>query len=284
MSHRLFPASCATIWIASILACKGDKGASTTIEQVGDGPAVVVASRPQAGLDTEAAKSALSRAEAAATESVLAVTVAADLPPEVKTFAETLMAVRRAKRAADVLAPRKLDRLNLNDLHVGEAGTADETCRVVRVDDEVLVLSTAAHQMFAVSGLNTANAATDQSIAVSGSFEAYRTGKFGIYTLVVIRSIAPDGTGQLAHRWATDRLGAMKIEHAKSAAALKAARDRAVTKAINEAEAEASRRFPVPKAGPVQDRIKAQRNYDEALPKLVKAAKEEAEARYAEPK
>jgi hypothetical protein len=301
MSRGLFLV-CTAVCVASIAGCKGRKAAGPPAQPAAEGPAVEATTTgdPKPPATTSAISPpdfGLTNLPRGTSGEIPVVAAPAEPPPEVKRCVETLAALRLATQSVERLTPpppKSLPDLDLGRLNVGDRGRINVICEILQVEEGMLLVSpvkqgdAAIGKSFAVSGLDTATRATGQEVGLDGDYEAYRTAKFGTITAVVVRKYAPpearDPQRDAMLELALTQKRQAEAAHEESRARLKEAREAAVARAVAAAKEEARRRYPVPKDGPVQDRIRAQRNYDEALNRFVKAAKESTEARYAEPK
>ena len=307
MSSRL-TAICFSLSAFVAIACGcmgGDKKKSTsTYERVGDGPGVEVPIQPKSEekpvtLATPPSEDPLAAHEKEAAKSIPDAIEDPRKPAEVFPVAKAKVAYNRASKVVDAITPKKVERskprdLDPLDITVGEQGMLNVVGKVIRVDDGTVVVSPiwkgglVTGKMFAVSGTNTKNIATDQEIGFVGEYEAYRTAKFGIYTLVVIRKVHREEKQtdpeliRLGLRAIDKKLKAEK-ELEKAKATLGLARDVAMEKAIRDAQAEATRKFPLVTTGPVEAQIKAKKANEAASAKLKAAAQERVSLAYAEP-
>jgi hypothetical protein len=257
---------------------------------VGDGPPAGGAEQQPVGNDSKPAsdwQETFEKLQAEAAASIPDIKLDDDCPAEVKSWAALKVKGRRLLWVAKKLQPPQDPELDPTNFQVGQVGRVNVLGRVVRVDNGVLVLSVPKGRfdraMFAVSGVDTSTVATDHEYPVYGRYEAYRTGKFGVYTLVVLRSASTDGRQQWRYDRVVEMLEKLKPEISAArdahAVALKAATEAATA----EAKAEAEKRFPLSKTGTVQEQVKAKRDREEGEAKLVREAVAKVQARYAEP-
>ena len=240
-----------------------------------------------------------------ATEHIALPAQVAGQPPEAVAVIRASVDARRWAWVVDRVRPTPppppppsagLPGLKLGDLHVGDAGTVDAMCTVVRVEDGTLVLQPpdAEATPFAATGIDTGVLATGHKVRVNGVYEAYKTAKFGDLTVVVIRAKAakaapaPDPqrdalhvAAVAEHRKAVAALDETRAAHARAFAAVKA-------KVEADAKAEAKRLVPQPDddpgAFPTNDEISQAREKRAATERrLVKEAMERLEKVWAVP-
>ena len=83
--------------------------------------------------------------------------------------------------------PRKYSNLDADHLDVGEVGYLIGRYKTLRVDDGTVVFRTDQGTLFGFSGLDTSTMVTDRYYSTKRVVECYRTGKFGLHTLPVVR-------------------------------------------------------------------------------------------------
>lgn len=323
MSTRRFVfAVCGAAWALSVVACcfPSDKNTAgepaTVIEQVGDGPPAAVPARnadhqprlpdppspaPAAGSvkagNPPAVKSAartpearVAEWEALAAQQYPDVAVRAAAPKEVLDTVRAVVAYRRAEWVAErtrLAEPRKYSQLDADHLNVGESGYLPGGFTTVRVDSDTVVFRTRAGTLFAFSGLNTSTMVSDRGYKTDEVVECYRTGKFGLYTLPVVRhkntAVRHNPEDVKVSELAAQR--AMAADQVADEATTKLARLIRVEtdKAEAAASAEAARQIPVPKTGPALDQVKAKLAHEKLEKELREKARQEVEARYAVP-
>jgi hypothetical protein len=313
MSRRTVLA-CAAIWALSVIACcfpdeKTGAKPTTEIDVVGDGPAVEVrAAGPAEAEPSPAARAAQAAAKdpaakvartpedymtelgAQAAAEIREPTVADDAPAEVKAAAKANTAAARAQWVYDkVKLPekRKYSQVNEDNLNVGDVGWLRGTFRVIRIDSDAVVVRTAGGQLFAYSGRDTSGFITGRGLPCDEVVECYRTGKFGLYTLPVVRrkqtEVKHDPFDARAAELAKTKWSAAGEERFTAVGKLAEAKVAELDKALAAASAEAARQISVPKDGPGQDRIRAKVALEKLEKKLKDEAREKVETRYSVP-
>jgi hypothetical protein len=284
----------------------GDKdkpgGNATVIDAVGDGPPMEVAG---AGPDRQAPSVAavaarrdrsrtpngyVAELEVEAATSIPDLTLPDGAQPEVVTVGKANVAVARAawvRAKTKLVEPAKYGTVDPDTLNVGDVGLLRGTFEIMRVDSDAVVVWTARRQMFAFSGLNTSSLVTGRGLACDDLVECYRTGRFGVYTIPVVRikpaGVSRDTFDEEADALANELEKKVLAERLDARMALTKVRDAAMKKALADASAKAARQAPVPNDGPGEVRIRAKLAFDKLEKKLQDEARARVEKLYAEP-
>jgi hypothetical protein len=226
--------------------------------------------------------------EAKSPEQVKGIRVPETARPEVKRVAVAYLTWKRAEWVYGQVrlpeAPKYSD-LDADHLNVGDVGRLPGAFTTVRIDSDAVVFRTARGTLFAFSGLETSTMVSDRGYTTHSVVECYRTAKFGLYTLPVVRHKVAQSVNSFDAE--VDEVGRQRVKTANkellaARAKLSEARLAAIEAATAAASAEAARQIQVPKNGSAQDQIRAKVAFERLERKLQDEARQKAEEEYAD--